>query len=417
MRISTDTLFRPSVFLLYVGGVIWLAFQLIPAQTYIELFYSRKVNGPGLAGLLFALLGVATLFAAVGEQVGRIRNARTVMSLKRTAVSLPRWWVIGALLFSIAAYILWFGLGMIRAGGLLGLYAAYRENAFFVKEVLLKPVSGLTSFTQLAVIAVPLAVLNVNSRRTERCLVALILLLAIIRSFLYSERLALLEILIPLLVIWAIRRRLSVGRTLGLAILFFFLIIGFFILNETERSFAVRGVSELPNLISLGTYRFFGYYLTSVNNFGLAVDVYPFRFPFYFTLLGLWSLPGLDNLYTIISGTPVFDAPKILAVNRLNPELNVFTTPGYWIMEYGIPGSLFASATYGFLSGLFYANARKSSYWLAFYAVWFVGIMEFMRIYYFGSPRVFIPMVFFALTIVLVKLQNFRERLKYEFSG
>lgn len=346
---------------------------------------------------------ITVLFCYIGEKVSWRSRLSSQSSSGYEIVDLPRWWITSALIICLLAYLVWFGIGAVRANGFLQIYALYRADAFYVKEVILAPIPGITSFTQLGVIALPLALLNKRMGRLEQTLLVAIFVLALLRSFLFSERLALLEIIIPVFIVSVTKRGLHFAQILRSFSLFVVFVMLFFIINESRRSFTARGITDFADVFLLGIYRFFGYYLTSVNNYGLALSNYDFAFPFNFTFSSLWSLPGMGNLYQILFPGKQFDAPELLAFNRLNPELNVFTTVGYWVMEYSSLATLIVAALYGFTSGLIYSKAKESSYWLSFYSIWFIGILEFMRIYYLGSPRVFIPFVFFAVTLLVAR--------------
>lgn len=398
--------FRPSAFFLLLSMILLLIYIVIPPQNYESLFWSSKVVS--LQGLIFiiAIVLVTAIFAYIGEKVifpNQVSYRLLTKSKKYEEISLPRWWIISAMLSCIIAYLIWFSIGILRAGGVTGLYYAYLSNAFYVKQVLLYPIPGITSFTQIGVIIAPMSLINKKISLLEKYLIVIILILALVRSFIFSERLALLEMIIPIMIVYASRKQLDVKKLARGFIVFAICVIAFFIFNESRRSFSARGISTLYDIVSNGVFRFFGYYLTSINNYGLSFNNYEFKFPFFFTLSSLWNLPGLGWLYKDFFPAESFDAPQLLLVNQLNPELNVFTTVGYWVMEYGLAFSLIFAAFYGLFSGIAFKMAKYSSYWLAFYSVWFIGILEFMRIYYIGSPRVFIPFAFFIVTMILRK--------------
>ena len=403
MEVRISRFFRPSFFIGLMSLLIWAAYQSISPAAYHKLFWSPKTGDLLNSTLMLLVILTTVLFCYIGEKVSWRSRLSSCKPSRYEIIDLPRWWITTALGVCLLAYLVWFSIGAVRAGGFLQIYALYRADAFYVKEVILAPIPGITSFTQLGVIALPLALLNRRIGRLEKILFVAVFVMALLRSFLFSERLALLEIIIPVFIVAVTKRGLRFAQILRSFSLFVVFVMLFFIINESRRSFTARGITDFADVFLLGIYRFLGYYLTSVNNYGLALSKYDFAFPFNFTFSSLWNLPGMGNLYQILFPGRQFDAPELLAINRLNPELNVFTTIGYWVMEYSGLATLLIAALYGFASGIIYNKAKQSSYWLSFYSIWFIGILEFMRIYYLGSPRVFIPFVFFAVTLLVAR--------------
>lgn len=394
-------LFRPSRIFLIVGLTIWIAFFYINPDVYLCLFHSDKLISNIAMLNLISYTIILALFSRVGEKINWLPRVAG-----REEINIYSWWLTFGLLICILAYTIWFSLGIYRAHGIINLYLDYKNNAFFVKEVIMKPIAGITSFTQLGVICIPLSLLSKQSSRLRNALMLMIAIMDIIRSIIYSERLALLEIMIPCIIIFMIKKNYKTSLVMRNIIFVVVFVILFFITSEASRSFAARGIFDWGSIFQLGIFRFFGYYLTSVNNYIFAFNELSYSYPFYFTLLPLWSLPGLEGLYTNLTGKDVFDAVGLLSNNNLNPELNVFTMAGYWNMEFGMFGSIVFAAIFGVISGLVFSNSKKSDYWLALYSVWLVGILEFMRIYYMGSPRVTVPLFYFLATILFFRKKS-----------
>ena len=195
---------------------------------------------------------------------------------------------------SIAAYVLWFARGILRAGGITALFETWRRDPEHVKGELLATLPGVTTLTQLAVAAIPLAIAFklVRPGSAIRVLVVVVFALAVVRTALFSERLALIELLLPLAFLIAAPRKVTVPRIALYALAFLLAAITFFAATELRRSYAYTSDFSA----SRATTRFFGYYLTSVNNGMAVVDEYPASTPFYWSGEFLWRLPVVGDL-------------------------------------------------------------------------------------------------------------------------
>jgi hypothetical protein len=130
----------------------------------------------------------------------------------------------------------------------------------------------------------------------------------------------------------------------------------------------------------------------------------------------LWRFPTIGNLrvdnipavgtatlrYEDIFGrNPETFWPQAFAEQNLSYEYNVFTTPGFLAADFGwfaLPVLLLL----GIYSGALYTRARSSSFHRALYAVWLIGLLEFMRIMYFFDTRVLPAYVAFAAVYVSI---------------
>ena len=315
---------------------------------------------------------------------------------------------------SIAAYVLWFARGILRAGGITTLFETWRRDPEHVKGELLATLPGVTTLTQLAVAAIPLAIAFklVRPGSAIRVLVVVVFALAVVRTALFSERLALIELLLPLAFLIAAPRKVTVPRIALYALAFLLAAITFFAATELRRSYAYTSDFSA----SRATTRFFGYYLTSVNNGMAVVDEYPARTPFYWSGEFLWRLPVVGDLrvehlpgigtvnlrYADAFGIdPESFWFQASAAQGLDYEFNVFTAPGYLAADFGW-AALVAIFVLGLISGRLYARTAESAFHRALYGVWLVGLFEFMRILYFTNTRIFPAyLVFLAAYLVL----------------
>jgi len=397
-----------------------LALYVVSSATVFDVeFDSRKALSP--SGL--AYFGLALLLFAAGAKAGddaiRFRRRRGLdrdTELEPTPAQRRSLTVLleAALVVSVGAYALWFGLGIVRAGGVLELVEIWRSDPQRVKSGLLLTLPGITTLTQLAVAAIPLAIAFGLARRGSaiRVLVAIVLVLVVIRTLLFSERLALLELLLPVLFLFLAPRRVTVSRAAIYAGVFLATAMTLFAATELRRTYVYTNDFS----VTTSATRFFGYYLTSVNNGMAVIDEYPARTPFYSTGEFLWQFPGVRDLR--VEQFPYLDTVSLRYVDafgidppsfwreaflaqRLDLEFSVFTAPGYLAADFGWAG-LIAVFAIGLVSGRLYRASETSPFHRALYAVWLVGLFEFMRILYFTNTRVFPAyLVFLAAAAVL----------------
>ena len=416
--IQLRSIFSPLALVVLLYTPLLLLYAVTSESAFATEFDSRKtLSWTGFAFFALALLCFAA-GAKVGDDGARARpltrspgagEALTQAQRRSLAVL-----VEAALVVSIAAYLVWFARGIFRAGGVTELVDVWRTNPLVVKSEILTTVPGVTTLTQLAVAAVPLAIAFKLFRPSSaiRVLVVVVFVLATFRTVLFNERLALIELLLPVAFLVAAPRKVTVPRVVVYACVFFLAVLTFFAATELRRTYTYTNDFSA----SRATARFFGYYLTSVNNGMAVVDDYPARTPFYSTGEFLWQLPGVGDLrvehlpalgtvslrYDDAFGVdPASFWPWAFYVDGLDYEFNVFTTPGYLAADFGWAG-LVGVFVLGLISGRLYRRTEESTFHLALYAVWLVGLFEFMRILYFTNTRIFPAyLVFLAAYLVL----------------
>ena len=231
-----------------------------------------------------------------------------------------------------------------------------------------------------------------------RVLVVIVLAFAAARAVLFNERLAVIELLVPLAYLLASPRKVTVPRVVVYAVVFLLAAITLFSVTELRRTYVYT------NDFSIGrsTTRFFGYYLTSVNNGIAVIDDYRRRrrstraascsgssrgardlHVEHFPVVGTISLRYVDAF-----GVDPGFWPRAFADQDLDYEFNVFTAPGFLAADFGW-AALLAVLLIGLASGYLYRRGATSTFHHALYAVWLVGLFEFMRILYFTNTRMF----------------------------
>ena len=417
--IELRTVFSPICLTVFLFAPLLLLYTVSSETVFALDFESRKT----LTWQGFAFFALALTCFALGARFGDITVRGKPLGLPggngepQLAHGQRRSFAVlleTALILSIAAYLVWFAIGVGRAGGIGPLLEIWRTDPHLIKETILTTVPGVTTLTQLAVAAIPLALAFGLYRRGSamRVLIGVVLLLVIVRTVLFQERLASIELLVPIVFVLASPRRVTVPRVVVYAVVFLLAAMTFFSITELRRTYVYT------NDFSPGrsATRFFGYYLTSVNNGMAVIDDQPAVTPFYSTTEFLWLFPGIRDLH--VDHVPAVGSislrysdafgvdppsywPDFFAAEGLDYEFNVLSTPGYLAADYGW-FALLAVFLVGLVSGRLYRRSETSPFHRALYGVWLVGLFEFMRIQYFTNTRVFPAYLLFAAAYLVL---------------
>jgi oligosaccharide repeat unit polymerase len=361
------------------------------------------------------LIGAAFIWA-------RFRR-RTGGTLEITGRQLDVLSLCGAWLFSLTllGYAIWVVLGYTSGVGFGEVISALAQNAGTVFQVKQQTgtLSGLTTMTQFGPVVVAInAIISLSPARPRRWRsTAIVIVLAAMRSSLFAERLALIEVLLPILVIhFAVREGRSEkprNRMLRVALPLIapLLLAAYFGASEYSRSWGTyyEYTYQGGSYVAFVVQRLGGYYATASNNSALLVDNAQARLPLpYWTVEFLWHVPIVSSVATYQAATgqqePSAVWPTTLSIDA-NPEFN---NPGGILpaeADYGLVGGGVFWLALGLLVGLAYSRLRKgrvSS--LLVYSVVFVGLLDSGREAYLGSGR-FIP-TFVAALIVGAVLQR-----------
>lgn len=388
--ITTDTL------LLFACGVLAMSFGVLLAGAVVRPKRHYALPWPNLSDHALTVL----------------RRASTVLTLA-TVVG------YGGFIFLIAR------AGLTPAS----LIAGTSDDGADLKERI-GTIPGVTTLTQLGIAAVVVSavLLAREFTRSELAKMLIVIGLAVPRAYIYSERLALLELLIPAGVVAAAklstgsraRRRISqVIPVVGLVS-----IVPIFATFEYFRSWNFYRLHGETSFANFAMGRFAGYYTTALNNGQLIIDHlrWPGRWPFD-TLEFFWSAPGISNvgLYEHLSGyerlsgharpysnvsdlTPFAEMLKQYA----NPEFN--NPSGYAgpFVDYGRFGGLVFLLLIGFLIGLAYRGFCNAQLWgVLLYPVIFTGVVEMPRYIYWVQGRV--TYAWLAILIIVVVVARSRR--------
>lgn len=389
-----------------MGLFVSIAAYLTPESAYLAQWKTPKYFDAHYLALSISMTLLFALGAGAALTLGRSREAAS-SNWKR---DLPwdwirrTFWLCVAL--SITGYVVWGLVAVARGVSLrlvMAVLAGEKGAIYQMKEVYLVTVSGVTTLTQLGIVAVILGVMlgAIEGWRKVGPALAVLFVLALIRAQLNAERLALIELAIPAVVIGlrlivfespglagrlkVILQLAPIGAVLGLLCLF-----GVFEYFRSWNSFYAGGDQSFWQFVVL---RLTGYYVTALNNGALMAARFdsldaPFSV-FHF----LWRFPVTGGLmaaaYPNIKLDNLVLDPYMQVLDReANVEFNNSSALLPPIVDFGEAGALFFWLAAGLLCGLLYRwflDGKASG--LLFYPIFFTGVTETTRIMYWGEGR------------------------------
>ena len=215
-----------------------------------------------------------------------------------------RSWIAFTLTGAIVGHLLLFGhnflQGSLSLTEITSLFAGDTGVANQIRGNSLH-VPGLTTLTQLSLPAVCLWASSRESRSRYRVALVILLLLVCARSVIFSERLALIEVMVGAAIVLirsgifegAGARRRALLRYLPLPAIVVLLMM--FTAYESTRSWQFYSeTGQYDSALEFGSYRLLAYYTTSVNNGELMAE--QLETPPYYTVEFLWNMPGSATL-------------------------------------------------------------------------------------------------------------------------
>jgi len=301
---------------------------------------------------------------------------------------------------TFGAYLTWGVIALARGltiDAVRSLLAGDPGTMYVLRYQYFESLGGVTTWMQLGALLAPLAILRAKATgRSARAILVWLFALALVRALLNSERLALIEITVSTLLAYLILRpaaprilrrwptaiALIAGGWLGLVILF----AGF----EFFRSWTSAQATYEGGFWSYAVSLLLGYYATALNLAAFDINM----------LGGRPQLASLfdGNLYEQLFG------PSAIAGAQRAYGLETFTNRSGLLSPLAALG-LFGGALLFIAIGILLATlarrtARGDVVAFATYCASAVGILEIVRIFYFGSSR-FAPVIIAALVLWL----------------
>ncbi|MBM4724616.1 oligosaccharide repeat unit polymerase [Rhodococcus hoagii] len=400
-------------------GMITITGLYVSADSFqlwrVPMYVSSELT---LIGLVPAVAFLVGLSVPMLRRSGRSREFSISLS-PRTLLLCDK---LSSIFFwlTVVGYVLWVLFALRQGAGLQQLRSvlSFEQGSVGELKKLSAPVGGLTTLTQFAPVAVALRafLLRIDCRGRRAQLVT-ILLLSLARSFLYGERLALIEVAVPALIVMVAVSAVphAKNRSFAAAVLPVFAIPALwtvFAVFEYSRSWLYYRTVTDQSFFQYINDRLLGYYVTAINNSSLyylnAADVPHdplFSFP------AVWDAPIIGEMLGAarISGVGIrtwWDA--MLSFNG-NPEFNNVGTFLVVDADLGTAGAVVYWLAFGVAVGFCFQKARQGRIvGLIAYSVVFVGLLEIVRIVYWAQGR-FTPVII-ALAVLYFVLSPSQRR-------
>lgn len=403
----------PGVLLLILPLSLLLA--VFTSDIDFRLLYRtpKVLTGPDTRLMMFAgafvLLG--TLLPLVLRGGGWARpwpgfDERQLATLRRSADVCFYLTIVGYVAFGLA------GLARgVSVSDITGVLTSQDNYSGGLKQAF-APVTGITTLTQVGLAYVVLGgllLINGHGNGVRRRL-AVVVVLALLRAFFLTERLAVVEVVVPLALLLAVHRSQRVRPPWWLPsapVLALPVLIAGFGLFEYSRSwvfFRSRTTSSFPEFV---VNRLAGYYSTAYNNSAIQLhhDAPLGGLP-YASLEALWTAPGAQQLHLYERLTGV-DGPASYALLLEQFGTPEFNNPGGLavpLIDFGVPVGLLIMLVVGVLVGAAYRSFRSGSpLGLLIYPLVFTGLLELPRYFYWTQGRLVPAVLVLGITSVLLR--------------
>jgi oligosaccharide repeat unit polymerase len=347
-----------------------------------------------------------------GASIGRFFGGHSTSSSQaKDAFSLyiPQWVMLFLLCVTVFAYVVWFYKVVLNPQWIIELLTGQRANLRDVVST--KP--GITTLTQCAIAyVIAYAIRFQQPYKTawwETAGLFLVFLLTLIRVFLWSERLSIIELSAAFLVAWFAcynfksRKKFSlVNATPLFAPLLLYLT---FTGTEYFRSWEFYR-DYYSSIWEFSFDRLLAYYATASNN-GIGLLVESKQWPVYtgaYVFEWAYAFPGIGPVLmeNLGSAKPTYD---LFLENYARPELNNPSGIFPIVFDLGYFGSALYFLFVGIIIGMIWAAyTRKTLLGVLIYPIFFLLIIEILRFNYLSSTR---PIPTFGAILLIYLAHSF----------
>ncbi|MGW0590180.1 O-antigen polymerase [Streptosporangium sp. NPDC002607] len=388
-----------------------LAVWLIGDDSFREWWRTPKIFDDGKVLTVVVFIGVFVVGCMLPSLSRPVRATDIPVNARQRRVLLLAGRAAAAL--TVVGYAAWLASAVssgLSLADLVKVFSLSPGSADAVKDEL-ATIGGVTTLTQLGPLAMVCLLLE---RRlgggSHTAMFVMLTGLTLARVVLNSERLALMEIALPVLALISTLRP-GDGRRhhrwlwAGLPLLAPFALVTLFGTFEYVRSWSHYSAIVQIDYSEFVLRRLTGYYATAYNNSAIVVDrigpglVWP-----YYTVGFLWNFPGLSALLTpesVLGFHPARVWPGLLWQFG-NPEYN--NTGGMLapLADYGLAGGMLFWAGTGLAVGLCYRWMRSGEIrGLILYPLLYVGLVDLARYFYWGEGRAF-PTLLGAVVLAML---------------
>ena len=380
-----------------IPATLYLAW-IFDNQTYVDQWRTPKVLTT--ATILTAVSAVVVfMIAGLLPQFGKWRKlARPWPSFNEAqyeSLAVCAKWVFRATIFG---YIAMFGAAASRgARPTIFIDAFTGDGTSDALKDYFAPITGITTFTQVGIAYVVIATLLVIRHPVPyiRTKLLVVIGLGLFRAFFVSERLAIIELVFPIVAVLAMvgagspRARTRVLSKLA-PILLVPAAIATFAFFEYFRSWTAYYAARPNNgFVAFALERFAGYYVTAYNNGQLALDYQPVDAVPYNSIAFLWQAPVISQLgiYEKLNHGPPVDWFAILLAHG-NEELNNVGGIQEPFVDFGTIGGYIFFIAVGLVLGWLYLGFKNGSPMAVIvYPPLVTGLFEMPRYLYWTQGR------------------------------
>jgi oligosaccharide repeat unit polymerase len=412
---------NPSVAFTVPAVIAGFAAYITPASDYVKFWRTPKYFDLPSLTLLFG----AVLIFVCGCVLGTARRSEASRHPAPDWTQNVRWPAVRLLfmlsfVLTLVAYVVWYAVAIkngLRFSVISEVIQGIAGADYNLRDRYLTTIPGVTTATQfgIAVIGLGVPLGAATGWRRVRWQILIVVVLALVRSFLNLERLAVIELLVPFVVsyIWLCppagrrTRKLTLAApVLGPVFLYFF-----FAAAEYFRSWKNFYINRESNFWSFIGLRLMGYYTTALNNGALVWKV---KNPLAHqgapqTLDFLWRFPVINHLMPIL--IPYFHVSLLnselryadLLTAAANRELNNPSGIFGPVVDYGVIGGLLYWLLCGLVCGYLYKEFKlRTTAGVFLYPMLFISLIEASRVLYWAEGRFFPPMFLLVISVLFV---------------
>lgn len=330
----------------------------------------KYINGDSLL-----LAAAAIITFALGTVLG-IRTGKVSQPARDDADRLVRIWFLITSALTLFGYAAWLAVG-VKNGFTLKLFIEFMftsDDVFGddIRKGMFDTIPGVTTCTQFGVAAIMFGLwLYYRGQRWTLWLLITMVGVAILRCMLFSERTAIIELIVPWVVMHLRFRVLgkawSTWMTTAfrmLPIIAPILLVIFFGAFEYIRSWRFYQ-DQFDSYPEFAVWRLSGYYTTAHNNGAMALETHQERPLPYYSLMPLWLFPGVRNspfAYDKLTGLEYPETHYRMLERYGNIELNNEGGLFQPTLDFGYGGGLLFWCAYGFLAGRLYRGFLIGSF-------------------------------------------------------
>ena len=369
--------------------------HLMSGYDFDELWKTQKyfTRDSAIVEIVFFLAIAAGVY--LSRLIPSIGRTREISQSNPTRL---KWLFIISATLTFLGYLLWAGYSYylgIRFSDVWAILCGSPGAIYRIRNTggTLSGVSTATQFGMSAMIFGVMLARQIGWRRVGPVL-CILLFLAMARGILWSERLALIELSVPLFVLLAQTYVTRLSSALRQLVVLTPLLTAsglylYFTVSEYFRSWTSHYSTMGMSIWYFSWTRLSGYYITALNNGALSFhELGTLPAPFT-TFEWFWKFPLVSAFfpYDRVFGTDpraYEDSLKEFA----NPEFNNPSGIFPYASDFGVIGSVFFWLVVGFAVGKCYTSFRKGGIGgTLFYPLLYISLLEMARVCYLTSAR------------------------------